>query len=122
MSFLSPCHEHDELPGGKNHDVIALKPIAYDDAGTLKRNVLTYESKGVLARPLVLDRAPLVAQVANNGGARLCPVWSNPAAYVEFGAPLLKAADKFEPVSGLSSVSLSKAQTVKVEKQHLVVY
>lgn len=112
MAFINSCTEQDSLGEDTYRAAIAIKPVAYLDGGVLKRNQLTYEQKGAPARPYVLDRAPLVTELAIDGGARFCPVRSDLSAYVQFGAPLLKTVDRFEPIASLSAASLSKAQSV----------
>jgi len=110
MTFANTCCEQTELGGGRFESVHHIKPVAHNHRGTLKRNVLAYESKGDLARPLVLDRAPLTAKMATDGSAHFHPTRDDNV-WVGFGAPQMKAGTQFSPVA-VSAPSLSKVQAV----------
>lgn len=112
--FVNACHERDELGRGQFRSTIALKPVAYADKGTYKRNVLAYENKGGLALPMVLDRAPLIAQVATDSTARMCPVRDDPAAFVQFGKPLFDG----KATASLSTADVSKQQSVAWQTEY----
>ena len=112
MTELYACHSVEDLGGGQFQNVHAIKPIAYSDKGIYRRNVLAYESNGTLDKPLVLDTAPLIAQIGNDASARFCPVREDLAAFVQFGVPQFKTGLTFAPVTNLSAASLSKAQAV----------
>lgn len=106
MAFVNSCTEQTEDRPGVFTAEIGIKPVAYSDKGTLKRNALTFAQKGALERPYVLDTAPLWAECAGDGAARFCPT-RNPERYIEIGAPRLKGDVK--PSLGLASLAKTQA-------------
>ena len=51
MTILRICSETEELGGGRFRLTQHLRPIAYDDAGTLRRIVSDWGDSGIQERP-----------------------------------------------------------------------
>lgn len=108
MSFINSCTEQTEVRTGQFESRIGIKPICYDDRGTLRRNVYTFAQKGALDRPYVADQVPLWSECTPEGGARFLPT-RDADVYAEFGAPKFKSGvDYAKPALGAASLARSQ--------------
>lgn len=98
MTYLSACHELDDLGGGHFRSTAHLRPIAYLDGGVYKPNVLDWVDNGGPGWSHAVARAPLLSYVAPDGMRRLCPTRDRDK-YVEIGPPYIKPAGTWTKVN-----------------------
>ncbi len=90
MRYLTPCHEYEDLGGGKHRLTANPRPIAYRDGGILRRIVSDFVDSGDSARPHIVTAAPMLVSVAPDGMGRIHPT-RDLNRYLEIGIPYVKS-------------------------------
>jgi hypothetical protein len=104
MAELGLTFEREDLGGGRHRLTKYLRPIAYDDAGTLRRIDTTWVSSGIAKLPHTVAKAPIKVDVAADGMRRLY-LGADKGAYIEIGAPLVKDALAYEKIAYLATAA-----------------
>ena len=97
MSFITTCAEQDDLGGGRFRNVHYIKPVAYDDNGTLRAMVPTWLASGIVERPHIVTAARLMTSVSDEGLRRIHPTRETDR-YVEIGTPYVKVGGVWRKV------------------------
>lgn len=89
MTFINTCADVDDLGGGRFRHTQHIKPVAYDDNGTLRAIGSAFTASGKADRPHAVRAARLMTSVADDGMRRIHPTREEDR-YVEIGAPYVK--------------------------------
>ena len=111
--FVNRCVERDELGGGRNRDVIGLRPVAYPDAadaGRLKRIASAWLASGISARPHVVTASQMMVSVGDDGLRRIHPTRETDR-YMEIGTPYVKVAGVWRKVGFTSATRTANSIT-----------
>lgn len=89
MTFINTCADVDDLGGGRFRHTQHIKPVAYDDNGTLRAIASAFTASGKADRPHAVRAARLMTSVADDGMRRIHPTREEDR-YVEIGTPYVK--------------------------------
>lgn len=89
MTFINTCADVDDLGGGRFRHTQYIKPVAYDDNGTLRAIASAFTASGIAGRPHTVRAARLMTSVADDGMRRIHPT-READRYVEIGTPYIK--------------------------------
>jgi hypothetical protein len=89
VTFINTCADVDDLGGGRFRHTQHIKPVAYDDNGTLRAIGSAFTTSGIADRPHAVRAAQLMTSVADDGMRRIHPTREKDR-YVEIGAPYVK--------------------------------
>ena len=97
MSELGTTWERESLGGGRYRHTQHMRPIAYRDAGVLKRINNDWQNDHE-DRPHMVTAAPFLVSVGNDGLRRIHPTCELDR-YIEMGAPFVKIGGVWQQVS-----------------------
>jgi hypothetical protein len=97
VSYVNVNCEQADLGNGRYRTTHYVKPVAYDNAGTL-RAINANFADGDQTFPHVVTAARLKTYTTGDGMRRLCPT-GEADRYIEIGAPYIKPAGTWQQVS-----------------------